>query len=73
MSHSTMAFDREGRQGPALFYCEVYFAFEILGHEGTGSTDDGYNGWRLGSLVMAHPMAHGRMCGMNWTGARCTP
>ena len=71
--HPTMTFDCGGRLGAALFYCEAYYAFEILGQNGFWSTYESYDGWRIGFLGMAQPTTLGRMCYMNWAGPGCTP
>ena len=55
ISLHSMAYQRGGRVGAAVYYAKAQHAFETLGAEEWWSTFESYNGWKRYGLGMAQP------------------
>jgi hypothetical protein len=55
ISLHSMAYQRGGRVGAAMYYAKAKFAFDVLGAEEWWSTFESYNGWMRWGLGMAQP------------------
>lgn len=55
ISLHTVAMQRGGRIGAAMYYAKAYYGFEILGNSEWWATYESYNGWKRWGLGMAQP------------------
>jgi len=55
ISLHSMAYQRGGRVGAAVYYAKAQYAFEVLGAKEWWSTFESYNGWMRWGLGMAQP------------------
>lgn len=55
ISLHSMAFERGGRVGAAVYYAKTQYAFETLGAKEWWSTFESYNGWMRWGVGMAQP------------------
>jgi hypothetical protein len=55
ISLHTMALQRGGRIGAAMYYAKAYYGFEMLHNKEWWATYESYNGWMRWGLGMAQP------------------
>lgn len=55
ISLHTMALQRGGRIGAAMYYAKAYYGFEMLNNKEWWATYESYNGWMRWGLGMAQP------------------